>query len=128
MVYDSIALLKVHVNELIKANGNREITGNLLQGVLTDIIDTLEAEAQKNFWQINFFAVFDEVATLHEGEVILTVTQMSNIDTLEYSLDGGDTWEEYTIAFTVAEAINEVRWRVTLFTTGNDGTISIKAS
>jgi len=75
----TIPNLKIEVDDLIKANGNREITGPIHNGVLQDVIDSLQ------FYTDNLTTTYKKVSYNYTNFLIAATENTIEVDDI---LDG----------------------------------------
>jgi len=100
-------------------------------GTAIGISTKLDTENFDNYtklveWEIYFYEIWDEIELIHETDVQITSVVLNKAVTLQYSIDNGLNWINYTVPFTITD--NYSRWRVSNFGAFSNGSVIIKAT
>lgn len=103
----------------------RNISGSVWENLNIKFSDFLKLFTVNIEWEIFFYEVFDEVELIHEVNMIIKDVISEKAITVQYSLDDGASWVNYTTDLSVSAGTS--RWRVSNFGTYSNGTVIIKA-
>lgn len=75
-------------------------------------------------WCVYISEQFQDVQLYHEAATQITNVNFGTATSVQYSIDNGVTWINYTVPFTTST--NYTRWRASAFTGTKDANIIIK--